>query len=123
MLLSMTGYGKKELQNNDILISIDLKSINSRYLEVTHKIPKLFFNEEDDILSLIRRKLNRGKVIININYTLLDSKIDEIAINHKKLNGYLKIINSLKKYKEIDSKLTIDRIFSFPDICVSKSSF
>ena len=115
MLLSMTGYGKKELQNNDILISIELKSINSRYLEVTHKIPKLFFNEEDAILRLIRRKLNRGKVIININYTLLDSKIDEIAINHKKLNGYLKIINSLKKYKEIDSTLTIDRIFSLPD--------
>ena len=66
MLLSMTGYGKKELQNNDILISVELKSINSRYLEITHKIPKLFFNEEDDVLNLIRRKLNRGKIIINI---------------------------------------------------------
>ena len=116
MLLSMTGYGKKELQNNDILISIELKSINSRYLEITHKIPKLFSNEEDDVLNLIRRKLNRGKVIVNINYTLLDSKIDEVGINYEKLNGYLKIINSLKKYKEIDSKLTVDKILSLPDI-------
>jgi len=121
MLLSMTGYGKKELQNNDILISIELKSINSRYLEITHKIPKLFSNEEDDVLNLIRRKLNRGKVIVNINYTLLDSKIDEVGINYEKLNGYLKIINSLKKYKEIDSKLTVDKILSLPDILDASS--
>ena len=44
-----------------------------------------------------------------------------IAINHKKLDEYLKIINSLKKYKEIDSKLTIDRVFSIPDIIDSSS--
>ena len=121
MLLSMTGYGKKELQNNDILISVELKSINSRYLEITHKIPKLFFNEEDDVLNLIRRKLNRGKIIINISYTLLDSKINEISINHKKLDEYLKIINSLKKYKEIDSKLTVDKVLSLPDIVDTSS--
>ena len=116
MLLSMTGYGKRELENNDIHIAIELKSINSRYLEITHKIPKLFSNEEDDILNLIRKKLNRGKIILNINYTLLDSKINDTRINHRKLDDYLKIISSLKKYKEIDSKLTIDRIFSLPDI-------
>ena len=116
MLLSMTGYGKRELQNNDISISIELKSINSRYLEITHKIPKLFSAEEDDILNLIRKKLNRGKVIININYNILDSKVNGTNINFDKLDSYMKIVHKLKKYKNIDSKLTVDRIFSLPDI-------
>ena len=116
MLLSMTGYGKRELQNNDISISIELKSINSRYLEITHKIPKLFSTEEDDILNLIRKKLNRGKVIVNINYNVLDSKVNETNINFDKLDSYMKIVGKLKKYKHIDSKLTVDRIFALPDI-------
>ena len=121
MLLSMTGYGKRELQNNDILISVELKSINSRYLEITHKIPRLFSSEEDEILNLLRKKLNRGKIILNINYTLLDSKINETRINQNKLDDYLKIISSLKKYNSIDSTLSIDRILSLPDILESSS--
>ena len=52
---------------------------------------------------------------------MLDSKIDEVGINYEKLNGYLKIINSLKKYKEIDSKLTVDKILSLPDILDASS--
>ena len=47
MLMSMTGYGKRELENSDISISVELKSINSRYLEVNHKIPRLF---SDDVV-------------------------------------------------------------------------
>ncbi len=121
MLLSMTGYGKRELQNNDILISVELKSINSRYLEITHKIPRLFSSEEDEILNLLRKKLNRGKIILNINYTLLDSKINETRINQNRLDDYLKIISSLKKYNSIDSTLSIDRILSLPDILESSS--
>jgi Uncharacterized stress-induced protein len=117
----MTGYGKRELQNNDILISVELKSINSRYLEITHKIPRLFSSEEDEILNLLRKKLNRGKIILNINYTLLDSKINETRINQNKLDDYLKIISSLKKYNNIDSTLSIDRILSLPDILESSS--
>jgi len=121
MLLSMTGYGKRELQNNDILISVELKSINSRYLEITHKIPRLFSSEEDEILNLLRKKLNRGKIILNINYTLLDSKINETRINQNKLDDYLKIVSSLKKYNSIDSTLSIDKILSLPDILESSS--
>ena len=122
MLLSMTGYGKRELQNNDILISVELKSINSRYLEITHKVPRLFSSEEDDILNLLRKKLNRGKIILNINYTLLDSKINETRINQNKLDDYLKIIGSLKKYNGIDNTLSIDKILSLPDILENSSS-
>ena len=98
MLLSMTGYGKRELQNNDISISIEVKSINSRYLEVIHKIPKLFSNDEDDLLSVVRRKLNRGKIVLNISYQFLESKVSKSTLNYSKLDDYLKMIKSLSKY-------------------------
>ena len=53
MLMSMTGFGKREIENNDILLSIEIKSINSRYLEVNHKMPRLFSEDEDNILNII----------------------------------------------------------------------
>ena len=95
MIMSMTGFGKRELHNNDISISIEIKSINSRYLEVNHKIPKLFSEDEEGILGLIRKKLIRGKVILNINYSFLNDKFNKIKLNDDKVNQYLNIVKSL----------------------------
>ena len=61
MLMSMTGYGKRELENSDISISVELKSINSRYLEVNHKIPRLFSDDEDAMLALVRKNFSEEK--------------------------------------------------------------
>ena len=108
MLISMTGYGKREVQNNDISLSLEIKSINSRYLEINHKFPKLFFEDEDSILNIIRKKLSRGKIIININYQILNENINKINLDKIKLSQYLKIIKNLSKRKDIDGKITIN---------------
>lgn len=122
MLISMTGYGKREIQNNDILLSFEIKSINSRYLEVNHKIPRLFFEEEDNILTVIRKKLLRGKIIVNINYQILNDSLNKISLDENKLNQYLKITKDLSTRKDIDGKMTINKILSFPDIIGNSSN-
>tara|TARA_Y100000996_G_scaffold415452_1_gene410280 strand:+ start:10352 stop:11248 length:897 start_codon:yes stop_codon:yes gene_type:complete len=116
MLMSMTGYGKREIQNNDISLSLEIKSINSRYLEVNHKIPRLFFEDEDSILSIIRKKLLRGKIIININYQILNENLNKISLDENKLNQYLKISKDLLANKNIEGKVTINKILSLPDL-------
>ena len=122
MLISMTGYGKREIQNNDILLSFEIKSINSRYLEVNHKIPRLFFEEEDNILTVIRKKLLRGKIIVNINYQILNDSLNKISLDENKLNQYLKITKDLSTRKDIEGKVTINKILSFPDIIGNSSN-
>jgi len=116
MLMSMTGFGKREIENSDISIAIELKSINSRYLEVNHKIPRLFSEDEDAILSLIRKKLLRGKIILNINYTLLNDNLNKISLNASKVNEYMNIASSLSSIDSFDGKLSIDRLLSLPEV-------
>ena len=116
MIMSMTGFGKRETHNNDISISIEIKSINSRYLEVNHKIPRLFSEDEDAILSLIRKKLLRGKIILNINYTLLNDNLNKISLNASKVNEYMNIASSLSSIDSFDGKLSIDRLLSLPEV-------
>ena len=122
MLMSMTGFGKREIENSDISISVELKSINSRYLEVNHKIPRLFSEDEDAILSLIRKKLLRGKIILNINYTLLNDNSNQISLNTSKVNEYMNIISSLSSLGSFDDKLSIDRFLSLPDVISSSTT-
>ena len=122
MLMSMTGFGKREIENSDISISVELKSINSRYLEVNHKIPRLFSEDEDAILSLIRKKLLRGKIILNINYTLLNDNSNQISLNTSKVNEYMNIVSSLSSLGSFDDKLSIDRFLSLPDVISSSTT-
>ena len=114
--MSMTGYGKRELENSDISISVELKSINSRYLEVNHKIPRLFSDDEDAILGLVRKKLLRGKIILNINYTLLNDNLNQINLNENKVNEYISIAEKLHKSKVFKDGLTIDRLLTLPEV-------
>ena len=122
MLMSMTGYGKREVQNNDIALSVEIKSVNSRYMEVSHKIPRLFFEDEDVMLNMIRRKLVRGKIIFNINYQILNENLNKISLDENKLAQLLKITNNLKRNSGVKGNVSIDKLLSFPDIIVSSTS-
>ena len=114
--MSMTGYGKRELENSDISISVELKSINSRYLEVNHKIPRLFSDDEDAMLALVRKKLLRGKIILNVNYTLLNDNLNQINLNENKVNEYISIAEKLNKSKVFKEGLTVDRLLTLPEV-------
>ncbi len=121
MMMSMTGYGKRELENSDISISVELKSINSRYLEVNHKIPRLFSEDEDAMLALVRKKLHRGKIILNINYTLLNDNLNQIILNENKVNEYISITRKLKSSKILKDELSIDRLLTLPEVITTRT--
>lgn len=120
--MSMTGYGKRELENSDISISVELKSINSRYLEVNHKIPRLFSEDEDAMLALVRKKLLRGKIILNVNYTLLNDNLNQINLNENKVNEYMSIARKLNSSKVIKDELTIDRLLTLPEVISTRTT-
>ena len=122
MMMSMTGYGKRELENSDISISVELKSINSRYLEVNHKIPRLFSEDEEAMLALVRKKLLRGKIILNVNYTLLNDNLNQIDLNENKVNEYLSIARKLNSSKVIKDELTIDRLLTLPEVISTRTT-
>ncbi len=122
MMMSMTGYGKRELENSDISISVELKSINSRYLEVNHKIPRLFSEDEDAMLALVRKKLLRGKIILNVNYTLLNDNLNQVDLNENKVNEYISIARKLNSSKVIKDELTIDRLLTLPEVISTRTT-
>ncbi len=66
MIYSMTGYGKGITENNNIKVETEVKSINSRYLEVNLKLPSLLAHKEYELKEVIKSKINRGKLSVLI---------------------------------------------------------
>ena len=117
MLISMTGYGKSTQENKDISITVELRSINSRFLEINHKIPRLFNLYEDDITNIVRKECIRGKILLNINYSIVNEKYNELSYDDVKLAQYLKIVKAISNKSDlINDSVSINNILELPDI-------
>jgi uncharacterized protein (TIGR00255 family) len=68
MLKSMTGFGQCSLDDGQVQITAEVKSLNSKFLDLNLRLPKVFSDKEIEIRNLISEKLDRGKVTIAVDY-------------------------------------------------------
>jgi len=89
----MTGYGQVQLDNDEYEILIEIKSLNSKYLDINLKVPKQFSEKELKIRNLVGEKLERGKVMITIEFqkksiselpTTINQELFQFYYNHFK---------------------------------------
>ncbi len=104
----MTGYGKAIAETPQKKITIEIKSLNSKQLDLNTKLPWLYKEKELEIRNLVSQKLDRGKIDLTIYFDLLDEEVATV-INKSVVKNYY------KQFKEIASDLQIsldDQIFS-----------
>jgi uncharacterized protein (TIGR00255 family) len=68
MIISMTGFGQSLKDDGQVLISAEIKSLNSKFLDLTLRLPKVFADKEIEVRNLINERLERGKVSLTIEY-------------------------------------------------------
>ncbi|UII28587.1 YicC family protein [Fulvivirga maritima] len=68
MLISMTGYGASSYSDDNLSINIEVKTLNSKFLDLNFRLPKSFSEKEIEIRNIVSEKLIRGKVMLNIDY-------------------------------------------------------
>jgi uncharacterized protein (TIGR00255 family) len=101
MIKSMTGYGKAIAETPQKKITIEIKSLNSKQLDLNTKLPWLYKEKEPEIRNLISQKLNRGKIDLTIYFDMLDEEVATV-INKSAVRNYY------NQFKEIADELKID---------------
>ena len=75
MIKSMTGYGKAVAETPHKKITIEIKSLNSKQLDLNTRVPWLYKEKEPEIRNMISQKLDRGKIDLNINFDSIDEEV------------------------------------------------
>jgi uncharacterized protein (TIGR00255 family) len=101
MIKSMTGYGKAIAETPQKKITIEIKSLNSKQLDLNTKLPWLYKEKEPEIRNLISQKLDRGKIDFSIFCDMLDDEVVTV-INKSAVRNYY------NQFKEIAAELKID---------------
>lgn len=120
MIKSMTGYGQAQGDFNGVSYSVEIKSVNNRYLKSSIKLPEMFSFLEEDIESLLRSNLSRG----TINYIL---RLKEISgntlfeIDEKGLQSAAQVLTKALAASGIKGTFDISNLLNLPGIVRSSS--
>ena len=112
----MTGYGKCEKQTDNVCLSLELRTLNSRFIGFSRRLPKALLPFEDDALKLIKKKCIRGRIILSVKIDYIGNEKNNFVINHGKLENYMELIEEIKNTTSITSPVSLSEILNFPDI-------
>ena len=118
MIKSMTGFGRCEIADEKRKFTVELKSVNHRYLDVNMKMPKKLNFFESAIRSLLKKYIERGKVDLYISYE--DYTEDNYALKYNEgLAGeYLKYLNAMAETFHLENDVRVSTLSRYPDVFV-----
>jgi uncharacterized protein (TIGR00255 family) len=116
MIKSMTGYGKAECKLKDKTVSIELKSLNSRQLEIHTKLPGIYREKDLELRNLISGMIRRGKVELSVTVEYSDEK-RALLINKDTFKSYYRQLKSINDDLDIkESEPLLQAILRLPEV-------
>lgn len=112
---SMTGYAFLEMSTDQFSYSVEIKSLNAKYLEVFVNLPKILRNDENEYINIIKKSFNRGKIELNID--IFDwNNIKPIVLNKELIVKYYKELNSIHKSLKIPEPLKFESVLALEGV-------
>jgi uncharacterized protein (TIGR00255 family) len=116
MIKSMTGFAKTELECETGKITGEVRALNSRYLEINLKLPRIDYLYEQKMREFAKKFIKRGKVDITMKWERASGEWSTPKINEVAVRQYLGLVKTLKDTYGLTGSLTIENVFTFRDI-------
>ncbi|MDO4534778.1 MAG: YicC/YloC family endoribonuclease [Clostridium perfringens] len=120
MVKSMTGFGRGSSdENSDRSFSIEIKSVNHRYLDINVRMPKTLISLEEKMRRLISEKLTRGKVDVFVNFKDYSKSQGIAKVNLDFARSYVKCLDELKEeFKNLEDDIKLSMVVKHPEVIV-----
>lgn len=115
-MLSMTGFGRGEATTEIGTIIVEMKTVNHRYLDIAVRSPKEFNALEEELRSLVRRQLTRGRVDIYIRFSPSMQLEPVVSVNMALAKAYLQQINTLMQETGLTAAPTPIELLQLPEV-------
>lgn len=113
---SMTGYGKFTVTENDRIITIEIKTVNNRFLEINHRLPKALSFCEDIVRNSLKSALSRGNVDVYFDYKNNSEKSREVSVDYALANELVKNSAILCEKYALINNFNVTELMRYPDV-------
>ncbi len=112
----MTGYGRAELSKHGMTVSVEVRSVNSKYLDVTTRLPRTLSHKEKDVKEIVRTFLNRGSLNVTVKLEKESNGEPSLKINAAAAKSYFKLLNQLRKTLKVREQVRLEHLLNFSEI-------
>ena len=116
MIKSMTGYGRARKTLNKRDITVEVRSVNNRYLDCTVKMPRMYTFAEDAIKQCVQKAISRGKVDVFITVDASAADVAKVTVNRELAAGYAAALRELSEVCGTEPHITPEQLSRFPDV-------
>lgn len=122
MVKSMTGYGRGEAVLNGRAITVEVRSVNNRYLDCSVKVPRLYIFAEDAIKSRVQNSISRGKVDVFVTLDNTQGEQVVISVNQPVADSYYNALVALRDQYRLRDDISVSLLSRFQDVLLVEKS-
>lgn len=116
MIRSMTGFGRGKYEKEGRFYSIDIKSVNYKYSDISIRMPRFLNNFEDKIRKRMAKDISRGKIDVFVNFENYSNQGNHIHFNQELAKEYVKGLEELAKEANMEYNVTVMDLAKMPEI-------
>lgn len=122
MIKSMTGFGRCEIAGNSRKFTVEMKSVNHRYLDMNIKLPKSLNFFESAIRGELKNYVSRGKVDVFVSYEVLSENTTAVRYNRELAKEYLGYLRQMAEDFGLENDIRISTLSKYPDVFVMEET-
>lgn len=120
MIRSMTGFGSETVVQNGKSLTVEIRSVNHRYCEISIKLPKKLYFLENAVRNQLKTQLLRGKIEVFVQYQRTDGLDANISYNKPLAQKYLAELLKMSQDLLLENDLSVSNFFGLPDLFVAE---
>ena len=115
---SMTGFGRAEAENNGNKITVEIKSVNHRFLDMNIRLPRTLMFLEEEARGIIKSHIARGRLEVYINYITTGEQPRKVTVDKGLLKSYAAAIDEMAQTVQIPNDVALSHLIRVPDMLV-----
>ena len=116
-MYSMTGYGRGEYKNGGVELTVEIKTVNNRYLDASVKAPRILAAHEETVRTILREKLTRGHADIFVTLSDKREREKSIYLDEETAKSYVPAAARIKTlFPEIQDDISVSGVLRYPDV-------
>ena len=118
----MTGYGRAEETFRGCKITVELRSVNNRYLDCSVRIPRLYLFAEDGVKTRVQRTISRGKVDVFVTMDNGGGEQVQVKVNQPVADSYYAALSQLARRYELAGDISVSLLSRFPEVLLAEQA-
>lgn len=116
----MTGFGRAEVSEGGILYTLEVRSVNHRFLEINLKLAKSDLVHEDKIKARVKERISRGRLDLHLQRDVANNKALELSPDPEAIKGLVSFLRKMKEEFQLVGDVTLESVLNFKEIIFSR---